>query len=71
MSIENSTEYQEALHFCMNNIPEVVARNMARDMIRVAELEACLRSIKDDRAVWTGLSGLNGEQRATINQLLR
>lgn len=41
------------------------------DLAWVRGMAECLRSIREDRAVWTGLSGLNGDQRATINQLLK
>jgi hypothetical protein len=37
---EALSTHQEALHFCHNNTPEVVARQMARDMARSQELKA-------------------------------
>ena len=37
--MDEISAYQEALHFCVNNLPEVVARNMARDMVKMEELQ--------------------------------
>ncbi len=35
--LEETKEYEEALHFCSDNPPVVVARQMAKDMVRLKE----------------------------------
>lgn len=40
-------EPEETLHFCTNNTPDVVARQMVKDQERVAELEMWKESALD------------------------
>lgn len=47
MNIEDTPEYYEALHFVQENSPEVVARQMARDMIRIRHAQEIASEMKE------------------------
>jgi hypothetical protein len=70
-----TTEYQEALHFCMGNTPEVIARSMERDMLKIKALESCQKELahlvrlmepieKEGGFDIPGLATLNGARAA-------
>lgn len=62
MGIEDTQQYAEALHFCSENSPEVVARQMARDMILLRELKPWME------AAWS-LPPQTPEARAILERL--
>lgn len=43
--IESTNEYDEALHFVRENPPEVVARQMAKDMISARQTQKVLNHV--------------------------
>ncbi len=53
-----------------NYDPELLSL-MCAGADRLDAVVALLQSLKGDGALWKGLSGLNGEHRAQINQLLK